>query len=87
MRNTQTRIGHRMATILITLAAMGGTAPSKLALEPAGDLTHRWHYAALGRLARHGLVRFARPAPGTARTGNAIEVRITAAGEAAYEAL
>ena len=77
-----TRIGHRMATILITLAAMGGTAPSKLALEPDTDTVHTWHYDALGRLERRGLVEFVPPT-----AGNKIAVRLTAAGERAYDEL
>ena len=84
MQSTK-RIGHRMATILAALATRGGEAPSKLSLEPDTDLTHRWHYAALDRLARRGLVRFVQPPAGQARPGNAVAVRLTLAGEAAYE--
>ena len=73
MTNT-TRLGSRQIDILNTLEA-DGPADSILALEPAADFVHTWHYRAVHSLAKRGLVNLT-----PSGIGNRIGVEITAAG-------
>ena len=76
MQNNSTRLGHRQASILTSVA--DAPARSILSLEPETDFVHTWHYKAVHRLAKRGLVSLV-----PAGTGNSIAVHITDAGLAA----